>query len=418
MSAKLKKEPLSLLVFFTALAFIFGILIPPVRGFYLIAVFLIFLLTTGKKGPLLFCFFLLGSFYQQAATPQFQLPDYQEEITVSGKVVEEDRNVVAVDDLSEKIIIYDDSIDLNYGMRVTVTGQPVAPSPEFKDYFHKDLISVSFFSPQLEITEKPTGIMSAVYSFRRRASAKMEEGLPFPESEILKAVLLGDRSKIPDSLQEKFSAVGVAHLLAVSGTHIVIISAIIFSLLTVLKVKYKYLLTVLSLTAFVLLVGATPSAVRAAIMGSLIFISDFTERKSGFRILIYTALIMLLFNPRLVTDIGFQLSFSATGGILLFSKKMTRLIDKNNFIVDLLAITLSAQIFTLPLIFIYFENIPFLAPISNIFLAPLLPLMMSIGIVSAALSFLFPPTVAFLPVFFIIRVVLIFVRMFYTIYPL
>lgn len=389
-------------------------------------------------------FFIFGLFYYGLfAEDQFVLPLFEgENIVLEGRVMEEDRNVLSVENfenrsLEEKIIVYFEG-DLRYGQKVKVEGRPVVPDEDFRDYFHKDGISVSFFDPELRILKEETGLRSAIYSFRRHVQSKIKRGLPFPESAILNALLTGDRTDIPDDLRRKFSIIGVAHLLAISGTHIVIISGLLIFLVKTFSIKRKLLFSVSALSIFIILVGAPPSAVRAGIMGLILILSQKAEREvTSLRAVFYVGLIMLLFNPLLLhSDIGFQLSFLAASGIIIFSGKLEKILmcrpdfsdsflkakiksifysifSRLPFVAGILAVTLSAQIFTLPLVYLYFDHLPFLAPVSNILLAPLLPVVMIAGIVSVLLSFLIPEVLAFSFTFIILRTILIFVELLY-----
>lgn len=433
-------RPVSRLVFLAILSFIFGVFISPYFRGILFLPLIVLLFLRPKKTWILILFFLLGVFYYGLQHDDFQLPLYErEEITVYGKVAEEDRDVVEVFDFEdEKVIIYDDG-NLHYGEVVEITGQPNVPSEEFSNYFHRDNISVQFFDPDVKVIEEEDSIRRRIYEVRRSLIKRIERGANFPESEILKAVLLGDRSSVPDELDEKFSIIGVSHLLAVSGTHIVIISGIILSFFGFLSIKWKYFVSIVVLFAFVLLVGAPVSAIRAGFLGAFMMISKVVGRKgNSLRGITFIAFLMLVFNPMLIRDVAFRLSFSASAGIILFSDRLKRWIAstwidykrpelfefKNkitkrvrklpDFVLDTVTITLSAQVFTLPLVFYYFGNLPILAPVSNLILAPLLPIVMVSGILGLVLSFLITDFLAFLiPVFFI-RIILILVELFYT----
>ncbi len=441
------EEPASKLAFLSILAFIFGVFVSPYFwGILFLPLFFLVVLFKGKKIFLLALFFSLGIiFYGLTSGPQsFILPLYEgEEVVLTGEVVEEDRNVVEITDfrgnnLDERILIHDQG-DLFYGQIVEIRGDPVAPSEDFQDFFHRDKISASFFDPEVFILGNRGSVKAKIFEVRRGLAQKIEKGVSFPESEVLKAVLLGDRSSTPDGLKEKFSTIGVAHLLAVSGTHIVIISGIIFSVLTFLSVKWKYLFSIIILFSFILLVGAPVSAIRAGFLGSFLILAEKLGRRgNSLRGLGFIALVMVLLDPDVLRTVSFQLSFSASVGILLFSDKLKiflttesvsyknlRLSEFKNkvvekvrgvpgFVIDTVTITLSAQAFTLPLVFYYFGHVPFLAPVSNLVLAPLLPVVMVLGIVSLLLSFILPEFLAFIFVNLILKIVLVVVDLFYT----
>ncbi len=438
--------PISRVVFLTILAFIAGLALSPFfKGIYFLFLLPLLFLSEKRLVLILIVSFVFGIFYYRTFTDdEFILPLFEgEEIVFTGLVVEEDRNVVSVEsfkdyDLSEKAYLHPEG-DLCYGQRIKVKGRVSLPDDDFRGYFKKDGISVSIFDPEVEVLDEKIGWKSPIYNLRRRFQSKISRGLPFPQSAVLQAVLLGDRSEIPPDLQNKFSVAGVAHLLAVSGTHIVIISGLLVAFFAFLGFSYKYLLSLLFLALFILMIGAPPSAIRAGIMGSLFLVAGKFKRKSdSMRGLVFVALFMLLFNPRLLwNDVGFQLSFLAASGIILFSGKVEEFLTVEpvtyyesgivkikrlfsrffseipDFIPRTLAVTLSAQVFVLPLIYYYFGNLPLISPLSNLVLAPLLPVIMTVGIASLALSFLIPEIVAFLPTFVLLRIVLVFVELFY-----
>ena len=441
------EEPASKLVFLSILSFIAGVLVSPYFwGILFLPLLLLVVLFRDKKLLLLIFFFALGVvFYGLFSNPQdFRLPLYEgEEVTLTGRVVEEDRDVVEItdfkgDNLDERVLIHDQG-DLFYGQIVKIKGEPVAPEEDFEKYLHRDKISTTFFEPQVFILESESSVRSRIFKIRRALGRKIERGSPFPQSEVLKALLLGDRSSLPDDLEDKFSAIGVAHLLAVSGTHIVIISGVILSLLTFFSIKWKYLLSVIILSAFILLVGAPVSAIRAGFLGTfLILAQKLGRRGNSLRGLVFIGFLMTLLDPTILRTVSFQLSFSASLGILLFSDRVksfltqkedgykylrvkrfkNKIVEKIRFLpdftIDTVAITLSAQIFTLPLVFYYFGHLPVLAPISNLVLAPLLPAIMILGIISLTASFIIPEFLAFIFADLAIKLVIIIVDLFYT----
>ena len=434
--------PVSKLVFLSVLSFILGILVSPYfRGFFFLVI--IFVALLKPKKILLLLFFIFGVFYYQFTLPaDFLLPLYEgETVTLQGKVVEEERDVIEVvvdnESLDERIIVYDQA-SLSYGKLVEIKGEPNVPSDEYLEYFQRDNISVQFFDPEIRVVGEAISTRALIYKARRSLASRINRGTSFPESEILKAILLGYDST-PEEVRGKFSKIGIAHLLAVSGTHIVVISGIILSIFTFLNLKYKTFLSVIVLWLFIALVGAPVSAIRAGFLGSFLIASKKAGRRgSSLRGITFIGFILLLFDPQLIRDVGFQLSFSASAGIIIFSdrvksflipqknnyitdlsdfkNKLTKKINKTpDFIIDTISITLSAQITTLPLVFYHFGNLPFLAPLSNLIIAPFLPFIMISGILGIVFSIFIPETLAFFIPNLIVQVVLFLADLFYTV---
>ena len=231
----------------------------------------------------------------------------------------------------------------------------------------------------------------------------LDRALLPPHSSFYKAVILGDKSGITYNMRDGLSHTGLSHVVAVSGMHIAILTFIIFwFLLRFFKRRYAGLIALGILTFYILMIGAPASAVRAGIMAGVLVLAQLVGRpNSALRALLYAAGIMVALNPIIIKfDIGFQLSFLAVFGILVFYKSLDKFFrlaqykivefiarrpitkDRNlavyfaeqRFTVtSLFAVTITAQIFTAPLIFYYFEIFSFVSPITNILVVPILP---------------------------------------------
>ena len=440
------REALSKLVFYFLLGFIFGVAISPFFNFFLASIGLLIavFLFSEKKEVLILIILSFSTglvYYQLFSYPEFKLPLFADrEVEVVGRVVDEDKNFLEIkdfrgSDLSEKAVVYMDGT-LKHGQLLKIKGTPVPIEDDFQNYFHTHEVSVSFFDPDVSLIGKDYSFRSHIYSKRRTLSKKISGSISFPQSALLRALLLGDRVSIPDNLQDRFSKIGIAHLLAVSGTHIVIVSGLIASFLSLFAIKFKYLISTALLFGFVLLVGAPISAVRAGLIGLLFILAQKTGRKTNsLRGLIFIAFFMILSNPRIIFgSVSFQLSFSAALGISIFSGKIKKILTTKktifkkskinevrnelvnifiaspDFFSDTLAVTFSAQIFTLPLVYYHFENLPLLAPLSNLIIGPLIPVLMIFGFLSLFLSFIIPGSVAFLPTYIIATIVLSLAR--------
>ena len=207
------------------------------------------------------------------------------------------------------------------------------------------------------------------------------------------AITIGHKASLKGSTKQYFSASGASHLLAVSGMHVGIIYAAISLLLTPLR-RFKkvqhidQLLVVLLLWGYAFLCGLPPSIVRAVTMFSVGALGVITKQKSqSINNVCFTAFIMLLYNPHYLFDMGFQLSFSAVTGILLyvdskeyhFEHKETTptkpivkcLLSVLTWIKELCCISIVAQVSTLPLILYYFGTFPTYFLLTNLAIIPL-----------------------------------------------
>ncbi|PIQ77306.1 hypothetical protein COV82_05180 [Candidatus Peregrinibacteria bacterium CG11_big_fil_rev_8_21_14_0_20_46_8] len=246
---------------------------------------------------------------------------------------------------------------------------------------------------------------------------RLQRLYPEPAASIVGAMLLGHRSTLAPELREIFQRAGVSHILAISGMHIVMVIALLQVLFARVSQRYRWLVIIGVLLFFVMLTGARASTTRAAIMGSLALIGEVAGRKvHGLRTLFLTAAGMLIVNPELIDDIGFQLSCGATGGILLCATRLSNWLQRihmSNFLGLRLAlsVSLAAQVATLPLILWHFGGVSLISPIANLAIVPLVgPIMMG-----GALS-IFLQEIAAAPVVLLIRL-LVFLAQFFASLP-
>lgn len=204
---------------------------------------------------------------------------------------------------------------------------------------------------------------------------------PEPSASLAAGLLMGQRSLIPQGILSDFRATGLMHVLALSGFNIVIIIQAVEAMLRFLPRRRAALVAAVIIVLFVLMVGPSSSVVRAAVMGCLTLVARMAGRStSGLRLLAIAALAMILWEPSIaLNDIGFQLSVGATAGLMLFGRpieeRLTWVPQKFGMRATLAA-TLAAQVFTTTIILIYFRNISLIAPLANLIVLPLIPLLM------------------------------------------
>lgn len=213
-----------------------------------------------------------------------------------------------------------------------------------------------------------------------------QSSLTHEQASFLSALLWGYKANIPESTRQIFSVAGLSHILAVSGLHTGIIAFILWLLLYPLRwLSFNHLreiIALLLLWGYAFVTGLSPSVVRACTMATFIGVAHIMHRRNtSLNALCGSAVIVLLAAPAQLFDIGFQLSYTAVAGILLLSPYLdiARLYDVRNnmvrYVSGSIAVTLAAQLATTPLAAHYFHIIPIWGLISNIFLLPLLPLL-------------------------------------------
>ncbi len=267
-----------------------------------------------------------------------------------------------------------------------------------------DIYSLCYY-PKISLLKKNQGnfILANIYKFKNYFVGKINQILPEPQASFLAGILIGAKKSIPTDLQAVFSQTGTTHIIAVSGYNVTIIAAFLLLLAKNLGLgrKKAFWLIIGLLIIFAIMTGLQASIIRASIMGILVLLASYLGRLSKIKnALVLTAAVMLLINPKiLVFDLGFQLSFLATLGLIYLNPiliKLTKIENCKLKIVkiifgDYLLTTLSAIIMTTPLILYNFGKISLVAPLANILILPFIPLAMLLGFISGILALIFTP---------------------------
>ena len=207
---------------------------------------------------------------------------------------------------------------------------------------------------------------------------------------LLAAFSVGEKRGFSQELKEVYSDAGVSHLLALSGLHLGLFYMVVVTLLGFAGGSRKWyiareLFALLLLWVFAFVAGLTPSIVRAAVLFSLVSVGRCLRRdSSSLNSLAFAAMVMLLFSPRLLFDISFQLSFSAVLSIILLTPWLRELFGCNKrgwlyrSLVSLLAVSFSAQVGVLPFVWYYFGTFPLYFLFANLLLVPLATVLMTL----------------------------------------
>jgi competence protein ComEC len=296
----------------------------------------------------------------------------------------------------------DNPYEANYGSEVKIYGKVLSPFPAGPPG-----IAASMFFPRVVVMGiGGNPIIGALYQLRTMLANIIAQTLPQPLAALLIALLLSEHTAALKLLIPAFNQTGTAHLIAPSGFKVTILAAIVDSNMTWLYKKKgapgkllpaqrrggwrRWLataLTVISIVIYTILSGAGPAAVRAGIMGVLLVIAP----RIGRRYNIYTALagaalLMSALDPFVAWDVGFQLSFLGTLGIVLLTPLFQRLlhplerISLCHYLVETLAVTLAAEVATLPIIALNFQIVSFVAPLTNMLTVPLLGILLVLGV--------------------------------------
>lgn len=288
--------------------------------------------------------------------------------------------------------------EFNYGDKLEIVGKLQDPG-EFDEFNYRDYLSrygvysVSYNSKAKLLSENNGNkLLFFVLEIKGKFRESLNKVLVKPQSSFLEGMILGNKRGIPEDLLDKFNLTGISHVIVISGFHVTIVSSLLlyFGMLFLSR-KQAFWLAVCGLLFFVLITGLKPSAIRATIMGGLVLVALNSGRMSNVRnVLLFAACVMLLINPKLLAfDVGFQLSFLATIGIVYFGpflQKYLKFIPEAGKVREMASVTLSAQFLVLPIILQNFERVSLVAPITNILVLPMIPWTMMFGFLAGFLG--------------------------------
>jgi competence protein ComEC len=214
---------------------------------------------------------------------------------------------------------------------------------------------------------------------------------------LVAGILLGSKAQLDDQTRTQFTRSGIMHILSVSGMHVGILYGILLLLFRGIPAHHRRMqltidgFTLLVIWLFAFVTGLSPAVQRAAFMFSLIILGKLLNRKAASINLVGgSAFVLLLFDPGLLFHIGFQLSYAAVAGIVLWYQSIYRLWYAPNKFVDVVwqtcSISICAQLATAPLCWYYFGQIPIYFLFGNLLAMPLAPAIMSLGLALAAFS--------------------------------
>ncbi len=252
----------------------------------------------------------------------------------------------------------------------------------------------------VKMTENNNIIKRIIYKTRKYLKAILERTLSTKEAGIMKALLLGDRSHIPKYIKQLFIETGTAHILAISGLHVGIIAGIVVILFKTLPIPraWQFFMAILSLIAYALITGARPSVIRATIMMCIFLGGVILEREQNLlNTISVAAFIILISNPFSLFDIGFQLSFACVLSIILFADKIKAFFIKRIkilqdgkiygkvkgiliLIIYSVSISFAVWIGIAGLIAYYFHIITPITVLANLFVIPLLFIIITLGL--------------------------------------
>lgn len=357
--------------------------------------------------------------------PVKKFNDVPGKITLRGQIIDEpdlrassQKLKVKIDATQSVILVTTNSFPVyQYLDEIKLTGQLKTPNQfgdfNYKHYLQKDGVYSVMDNPLIEkvIKQHPYTVETFVYEkllwIKGVLLTSLTSQFSPPQNFIMEGMIFGNDKEMPKEVKDKFVVTGLSHVTAVSGSNVVILIniAVVFFLALGLWRRQACYFAILCIWIYIVLIGFPASGVRAAVMCSAVLMAQILGRQNtSTRILVFAAALMLVQNPLLLPyDVGFQLSFLAALGIIYVKPILEniRLFSKNNllarssksvymripwFFLDILFITLAAQITTLPIIVYNFGTVSLVAPITNVLALPVVEIVTVLGFLTSVVG--------------------------------
>jgi len=232
-----------------------------------------------------------------------------------------------------------------------------------------------------------------LWKIRQRITRAQAKLLGVPEGSLLSAMVLGRLAvDLPYEIRDIFVQVGLAHILAASGFQVSFLLGIILAVTQRFSPKIRFSLGLLTLLLYLGLTGISPSVLRATLMGLAVLIALVSQRQTKpLNVLLGVAILLLIANPTWIFDIGFQLSFLATLGLMVTVPPLMQGLNwMPPFFASLIAVPLAVTIWTLPLQLYIFNVLSPYSILVNIIASPLISIITLGGMASALVALMLP----------------------------
>lgn len=283
---------------------------------------------------------------------------------------------------------------ISCGQQISGKGHTFYPEPssnphefDFGDYLWREGLAgyITAKENDVEISGEGGGLAAELYAVRAALSMRIDAAFP-RSTQLVRALVLGDKRDMSDDIRKDFNAAGVAHLLAISGLHITLAAAAISYLLKFITgIRPATIATLIGIIIYGAIIGFSPSVTRAIIMYAVLCGAPVAGRPNdGCTRLALAFLIILLIDPLNIADPGFVLSFMASAGLIWICKPLMRLllldrIGRGRSIWSIIAAypaqtlgaTLAAQLFTYPALAAFYGKFSVVSIFSNLLLVPL-----------------------------------------------
>ena len=278
------------------------------------------------------------------------------------------------------------------GDNVSVDGA-IRPRPDspYGAYLLRIGAAGTLTSRTLELEPAPNDPGRRLEDLRRGAADALAQVLPEPEAGLAAGILIGLRDLVDRDLAAAFTTAGVSHVVAISGWNIAIVAAAVAAMTGRLGRRRRSIVTIVAIVTYVAFAGASASVVRAALMAAVVLLARESGRAGrAAAALAWAAVILLIADPRLIADAGFQLSSLATAGLIAWATPLTDWLERRagsrlpHWLAESLGVSLAAQAATLPIILVSFGRLAILSPVVNLVVVPLVAPAMAAGVLALA----------------------------------
>jgi competence protein ComEC len=300
--------------------------------------------------------------------------------------------------------VFAGDLSVGVGDRVRVDGEISRPQIGDDGFDYARYLSTKRISALVEATSvMPVGEERGwIGEVHRRTDVALGYGLRPREAAVVRGMVLGDRSLMPENLETEFQRSGVTHVLAISGQHVAILAAVIYFALRlfVIPAGIRAGVTMGLIWAYILIAGAPPSAIRAGVVATFVLSAPLLGRQvSALHFMTTMLALVLAYNPELVYSTGFQLSVAAVFGILLLTNPLRSLIEHTLLrplkkpqaqLSNLLSVSLAAQIATSPIVASTFDQVSIVGVITNLIAVPLSGPILILGLLGSLAGNILP----------------------------
>ncbi|HET9757331.1 MAG TPA: ComEC/Rec2 family competence protein [Candidatus Limnocylindrales bacterium] len=276
------------------------------------------------------------------------------------------------------------------GDRLVITGRArERPDSPYGAYLDRIGAWGTLDARTLEVRQRPTDPRTRLEGLRRDAGELLTRVLPEPEAGLAAGILIGLRDRVDRGVAATFTTAGVSHIVAISGWNVAIVAAAIGAFAGRLGRRRRTVVTAAAIVAYIVFAGASPSVLRAGAMAGVILFARETGRAGrAAAALGWAVALLLLVDPGLIGDAGFQLSTLATGGLIAWATPLTERLDRwtrgrlPRWLSESLGVSLAAQAATLPIVLVSFGRLAVIAPAVNLLVVPLVAPAMAAGLVA------------------------------------